>query len=236
MSTKLEFVGHACFRLWHDERPTILMDPFSPDTVGLESELQLEADTVIVSSLTDPAHDNYRMAPGSPRVINALDVARGNTSATINGESLLTVAAGEAPNHTEHSPHDNALYAFKADELWFVHMGDLGYRLTNEELAPFTNRCDVFLVLTGSANTPSFDDLDYMIAYLQPTWIVPMHYELPPIAFGAKTVDEFLDHRAGDPVIYPRHHTVEFPLPSVKLGHPTIVVPEPSGYTPTCEA
>lgn len=233
MSVQLEFVGHACFRVWQDGRPTLLLDPFTPQTLRLEGDLKLEAETVIVSSLTDPAHDNYKMAIGNPPVINALDVARGQATAVINGEPLITVAAREAADHTEHSPMDNALYAFKAGGLWIMHMGDLGYRLTNEELAPFVGHCDVFLVITGEANTPSHADLSAMIDFLQPTWVVPMHYELPPVSFKASPVEKFLAHRAGDPVVFPRHHTVTLPLPAVRSGRPTLVVPEPSGYALT---
>jgi len=29
MSVQLEFVGHACFRLWQDGRPAIVMDPYT---------------------------------------------------------------------------------------------------------------------------------------------------------------------------------------------------------------
>ena len=230
MSVQLEFVGHACFRVWQDGRPILVTDPYTQETLGLEDDgFRLQADTIVVSSLTDPAHDNLALVDGSPRVINALDVARGQ-SETINDEPLITVEAAEAPDHTEHSPNDNALYAFKAGDLWFLHMGDLGYELTPEQLEPFAGHCDVFLVITGAQNTPSFGELDPMIEFLRPRWIVPMHYNLPPVSFGMSTIDEFLAHRARDPYIHVRHHTVTFPLPTSELGLPTIVVLEPSGY------
>lgn len=233
MSVQLEFVGHACFRVWEDGRPTLLLDPFHPETLSLPPGLQLEAERVIVSSLTDPAHDNYQMAPGNPPVINALDVARGTASAEINGQPLITVAAREAADHTLHSPMDNALYAFSAGGLWILHMGDLGYRLSDAELAPFVGHSDVFLVITGEANTPAHADLSAMINFLKPSWVVPMHYELPPVSFNASPVEKFLAHRAGDPVVFPRHHTFSLPLPAVRPGRPTLVVPEPSGYALT---
>lgn len=234
MKVQLEFVGHACFRLWQDGRPTIVMDPYGYSTVKLEDEgRRLDAETVIVSSLTDPAHDNVKLVTGEPRVINALDVARGEEEAVINGEPVVTVQAREHPNHNEHSPNDNALYAFKAGDFWILHMGDLGYELTPEQLAPFVGRCDMFLVITGEMNTPTHEELDPMIDFLGPRWVVPMHYNLPPLSFGMSRIEEFLDHRSGDPVVFPRHHTVTLPAPELKPGRPTIIVPEPSGYTPT---
>lgn len=232
MSVQLEFVGHACFRVWQDGRPLLVLDPYTQETLGLDDDgFRLDAEKVIVSSLTDPAHDNVQLVAGAPEVINALDVARGQAEATINGEPLITVEAAEAPEHTEHSPNDNALYAFRAGDLWILHMGDLGYELTQEQLAPFVGHCDAFLVITGEQNTPSFDELDPMIDFLRPRWIVPMHYNLPPVSFQMSKVGKFLERRSRDPVIHVRHHTVTLPLPEVQPDRPTIVVLEPSGYS-----
>ena len=129
MSVELEFVGHACFRLWEDGKPTIVMDPFSHWKTELPDDgFRLDADTVIVSSLTDPVHDYVALVNGDPRVINALDVSTGKTQATINGEPLATITAAEIPDHPE-GTDDNALYSFKAGGLWFAHMGDLGFVL-----------------------------------------------------------------------------------------------------------
>lgn len=80
--------------------------------------------------------------------------------------------------------------------------------------------------------TLHLDELEPMIDFLNPTWIVPMHYNLPPITAGMTTVDVFLKRRPRDPVIFARHHTVTFPLPSAGLGRPSIVVLEPSAYQP----
>src|SRR5258708_24311396 len=87
MSVQLEFVGHACFRLWQDGRPSIVMDPLSYRELKLPDKgFRLEADTIIASSLTDPAHSTLELVKGSPQVINALDIAQGKIQPTINGE------------------------------------------------------------------------------------------------------------------------------------------------------
>jgi len=238
MSMQLEFVGHACFKLWEDGKPKIVMDPWEHGVVQVEDDgFRLDGDTVIVSSLTDDAHNNVAFVRGNPKVINALDVALGTTSATINGEPLVAIAAAEDPDHDIHDPMDNAMYAFKAGGLWFAHLGDLGYGLSDEELAPWVGKCDVLLPITGEKNTVKLDDLDKMIDFLKPTWIIPMHYAIPPLggadAGGMTTVDAFVNRRSHDPVIIARHHTVTFPLPKSETGRPTIIVLEPSGYKPS---
>ena len=153
MAVHLEWVGMACFRIWQDEGPVIAMDPYTPSAIGLVDDgRRIGAGTVIVSSLTDVAHGNVKLIEGEPRVINALDVARGLNAAKIFGAPLVAVEAAEAPDHPD-GADDNALYAFNAGGLWFLHMGDLGYGLNEDDLAPFAGRCDVLLALTGEGLT-----------------------------------------------------------------------------------
>lgn len=230
MSVSVEFVGHACFRIWSDGYPSIVTDPYPPARLSLPPLEPLAADTVIVSSLTDEVHSNVGLVAGNPQVINALDVARGQ-SATISDEPVVAVEATEARDHPL-GPQDNALYAFRVGGIWLLHMGDLGYELTVEELAPFAGKCDALMALAGQKLTPKFDELDRMFEVLRPRWVLPMHYELPPLGFGMSRIEEFLANRPSDPLVQPQHHTIELPLPSLKAGHPTIILLEPSGYEP----
>ena len=240
MAVHLQWVGLATFHLRQDDGPSIAMDPYDPAIVaaacGVDDpavfDFRLQAETVLVSSLTDEAHSYSEAVEGNPRIINALDVAKGERDVEINGEPMFAVRAAEAPHHPE-GPDDNALYAFKAGGLWFLHMGDLGYGIGADELAPFAGHCDVLLTLVGEHLTLRLDELEPMIEFLNPTWIVPMHYNLPPLTAGMTTVDVFLKRRPRDPLIYARSHTVTFPLPSGGLDRPTIVVLDPSGYEPT---
>ena len=64
MSVQLEFAGHACLRL--------------------------DADTVIVSSLVDSAHDNVDLVPGPAAGDQCPVVATGKQAATINGDNLTS--------------------------------------------------------------------------------------------------------------------------------------------------
>ena len=173
-----------------------------------DSTYGLDAETVIVSSVTDEAHDHVAMVRNEPRVINALDVATGRTEAMINGEAVVAIATAESPNHYDHEiPRDNAVYAFKAGGLWFFHLGDLGYGLSDEELQPFVGKSDVLMAVTGERNTLSLEELDPMIDLLNPGWVLPMHYALPPMGVegmpggGMTTVDEFLNRRRGDTIL-----------------------------------
>ncbi len=233
MALELEFIGHASFRFWEDERPVLITDPYTHAAMKIPFDGKLlDAETVIVSSLTDSGHDNVQWVQGNPRIINTYDIAIGKAEATINGEPVITVEAAEIADHPEGSD-PNALYAFKMGGLWFTHMGDLGFGLSNDRIEPFKGRCDVLFALVGENLTLKLEELDPMIEYLQPKWIFPMHYEIPPIEGWMSRVDKFLEFRKNDPVMVVRHHTVTFPLTRLSPDRPTIVVLEPSSYAAT---
>jgi len=240
MAFNLEWVGLAGFRLIPDEGPVIVMDPYDPTIVADASETEralldyrVQGDILLASSLTDKAHSYIPAVDGEPEVINALDIAKGKIQPKLFGEPVIAVQAAESPFHPE-GPDDNAMYAYKIDDLWLMHMGDLGYEVGPDELAPFAGHCDILLALTGEYLTMTLDSLDRMIEILSPTWIVPMHYKLPPLGPAVMLkLAPFLQRHPRDPVIHVRHHTVSFPLPQLVPDRPTIVVLEPSAYEPT---
>src|SRR5258708_35825689 len=176
MAVQLEFVAHACFRLWQDGKPFLVMDPFSPSELKLpDNDFRLQAETVICSSLTDPAHSNLAIVSGKPHVINALDVARGTNHDQINGEPIVAIPAAEDPNHPD-GPDDNALYAFKAGGLWFAHLGDLGFVLSEEERKPCVGHCDLLMAIVPERHTVKMADLLPRTHQFNPSWKVTTHY------------------------------------------------------------
>ena len=236
MPIELEWLGLAGWVMRQDDGPDIAMDPYEPEIVanacGVEIEVfdyRTRADTVLVSSLTDRAHSFSRAVEGHTTVINTLDVAQGKIEPVLNGERIYAVQAAEAPHHPD-GPEDNALYAFKAGDLWFVHMGDLGYGIGPEELGPFAGRCDVLFALVGEHLTLPLPALEPMIEFLNPTWILPMHYNLPPLSAGMTKLEAFLQLRHRDPVVHVRGSRIALPLPQLSNERPTIVALEPAGY------
>lgn len=233
MSLAVEFIGHACFRIWEDGRPTVMTDPYTHSDVGLTDDgVRFEAETVIVSSLTDLSHNNYGLVSGKPTVINALDVASGKSSAIINGEPVIGIPVAENPNHPT-GPDDNGMYAFKAGGLWFAHVGDCGFEVDAGALQPWIGHCDVLMAIVGEKYSLRLDELDNMIDVLQPKIILPMHYHLPPPGTPMLPVEVFLARRKHDPILHVKDHSIALPIPEIKAGHPTIIVLQPSGYIPS---
>ncbi len=227
---EIEFIGHACFRIWEDGKPTIMTDPYTHSDLGMEDDgVTFEADTVIISSAIDLSHNNYALAGPNATVINALDVAVGKTEAIINNAPVIGIPVTENPEHPT-GPDDNGMYAFKAGGLWFAHVGDVGHGMSEEELAPWVDHCDVLLAITGEVFSLTLEELDPMIDFLKPKYVFPMHYRIPPGGEKMLPVSHFLNRRAEDPVLVVNDTKVALPLAQVKAGHPTIVVLRPAGW------
>ena len=132
-------------------------------------------------------------------MLNALDAVE--QPVTIgDGVVVEAVAAMEGVDRPD-DPKANALYRFELDGVAVCHMGDVGRALSDAQLAPLRGRVDVLFALAGAGLTIALDDLDDAIAEIGPCIVIPMHYKTPSLLYQAGPVEDFLAHRASDPVI-----------------------------------
>jgi L-ascorbate metabolism protein UlaG (beta-lactamase superfamily) len=201
------------------------MDPYTPELAGLEPVTEA-ADVVLTSSALDEAHANAAMISGARHVLNALD-AVGQPIPLADGIVVEAVAAMEGIDRPD-DPKANALYRFELDGLAICHMGDVGNPLTEAQLALLRGRVDVLFALAGAKRTIALDDLDAAIDAIGPRIVIPMHYRTPSLLYAVGPVEDFLAHRAGDPVV--RHDGSTFEIDSAALPEraPTIHVLRPS--------
>jgi L-ascorbate metabolism protein UlaG (beta-lactamase superfamily) len=171
---KLKWYGHASFRITANDGTSIITDPYNPETAGYKAFSE-PADIVIISSDNDSFHCRADLIPGTPIVINALELAQTSKPRTEKGITFQAVEAMEALNHREHDPDQNGMYKFTVDGVLVGHMGDMGNALSEEQLE-FFKGIDVFLTLAGGHPTIELDDLQVAINAIQPKLVVPMHF------------------------------------------------------------
>jgi L-ascorbate metabolism protein UlaG (beta-lactamase superfamily) len=76
-------------------------------------------------------------------------------------------AEGSAPKNTS--------FLIKIEDISVCHLGDLGQRLTADQLT-FIKDCDVLLVPVGGHCTLGPSEAAEIVAQIEPKVIVPMHY------------------------------------------------------------
>lgn len=171
---KLKWYGHASFRITANDGTSIVTDPYTPETAGYKPITET-ADVVIISSNNDSYHCRADLIPGTPTVINALELAQSSKTRTEKGITFQAIEAMEALNHREHDPDQNGMYKFTLDGVSIGHMGDMGNALSREQLL-FFQGVDVFLVLAGGHPTIELGDLQVAIDAVQPKLVIPMHF------------------------------------------------------------
>jgi len=195
----IKWIGHACFHIRGDG-VSIVTDPYTPAVAGL-NPIREAADVVIMSSDDDPFHSDAADVPGSPVVLNALEIARHDGSRETCGIRFDAIETKESLIH-KRDPGDNAMYAFTLDGIRVGHMGDVGNPLTPEQLE-FLRGVDVLLALTGGPVTIELSDLDTALRAVQPKVVIPMHYQIPNLklkilgleAFTSRYPQEIVDVR-----------------------------------------
>jgi L-ascorbate metabolism protein UlaG (beta-lactamase superfamily) len=218
---KLKWYGHASFLITADDALRIVTDPYTPETSGY-MPIEDEADIVIMSSDNDSFHCRADLIPGSPTVINALEVAQSGGEQTVKGIRIQAVEAMEALDHKYHDPDQNGLYRFEVDGVSIGHMGDIGNALNQEQLDFFKN-LDVLLALAGGHPTIDLDDLKTLIDYAQPKIVIPMHFQTlrykPRNCFWVET---FLNYFSADQIDFACDY--ETPLSRAQLPTTTRIL------------
>jgi L-ascorbate metabolism protein UlaG (beta-lactamase superfamily) len=194
---KIKWYGHACFRI-EGEGISIVTDPYTPEVAGLDP-VDEPADVVIMSSATDRFHSCYSMVPGDPRVLNALEIAR-TGPVEAGGVVFEALPTMESLAHKE-SPDENAIYRFELEGVRVLHLGDLGNPLTEEQLGLLRGNVDVLLALTGGPPTIELEDLDRAIEEIEPSVVIPMHYQIPKLRLDILPLEAFISRYPEETII-----------------------------------
>lgn len=156
----IQWLGHACFRITHQDY-SIVIDPYNSDYINGYPKLHVRADQVLVSH--EHFGHNYRdgvILSGKPE-----------------SESPFTV-------ETIRVPHDFKMgnwrgfcmiHILKADGMKIVHMGDLGTQLSGGEISRLFG-ADVMMICAGSCTALPAQEAKRATDEVMPNVIIPMHY------------------------------------------------------------
>lgn len=175
----ITWFGHNCFRITERGRVSIVTDPFS-EALGLPLP-KLKADVVTISQ--DLPH------------YNAIDTVKGHNY-ILNGAGEYEIGGvfvyGVALHTTsqDRAIH-NVGYVFKYDELSVVHLGNLTH-VPNQSTLEAIGEVHVAFVPVGGGDSLRASLAAEVIALLEPSYIVPMHYALEGLQADLDPVDRFL--------------------------------------------
>jgi L-ascorbate metabolism protein UlaG (beta-lactamase superfamily) len=129
-------------------------------------------------------HNNLAAVKGNPEVVRA--------SGTITAKGIeFRVVSTFHDNVQGTQRGQNRVVCFTLDGVRFCHLGDLGHRLTGEQLAQI-GKVDVLFIPVGGNFT-----IDALLATqvaddIKPSIVIPMHYKTAKAGQNFTTVDDFL--------------------------------------------
>ena len=178
---KLQYLGHAAFRIISDMGTTIVTDPYDGKMTGFEMA-PVRTDVVTVSHHHGD-HDCMNSILGNPAVVDE-EIACAADDIAVASYSTFHDEDKGAKRGT------NLVFTFLVDGIKVVHMGDIGCR--DENIVEKIKFCDVLLLPVGGTFTVDADGAKWYVDEVKPKIVIPMHYKSEEHSFDIDGVDEFL--------------------------------------------
>lgn len=178
---RIEWIGHACFRLTAQDGTTVITDPYD-ESVGIDM-IELKADLITMSH-EHHDHNETSMIVGDPVI------ARGPQLASVGSVTARAV----------NSWHDdaqgklrgfNTVRIFGVDGLKIVHMGDQGC-MPSEDVLEAIEDADVMMIPVGGTYTVDAAGAKAIIERAKPRCVIPMHVKTAHCPYPIAKVDTFL--------------------------------------------
>jgi L-ascorbate metabolism protein UlaG (beta-lactamase superfamily) len=179
---RVQFLGQSCFMITAGTGLKVIIDPYTTNEKTY-SAIDEVADIVTVSH-EHADHNNVAGVNGNPEVV------KGNGIKTVKGISFKGIASYH-DNAQGSQRGTNTIFCFSLDGVKFCHTGDLGHRLSPEQIAEI-GAVDVFFVPVGGFFTIDSRVATDVCTDLKPKVVIPMHYKTPKSNPNLSAVEDFL--------------------------------------------
>lgn len=173
------WLGHPTFILKTSTGLIALLDPMGAG-VGYPLTPVSGVDLVTVSH-EHFDHNNVGLATGSPLVLRGLV---GNDWAKID-QTVKGVRVRTVPSYHDDTQGTqrgkNAIFVFEMEGLKIAHLGDLGHKLSDDQIKAI-GAVDLVMLPVGGFFTIDGRGAAEIVGQLNPKVIVPMHYKTPALS------------------------------------------------------
>ncbi len=187
---KIQWLGHASFLITSDSGARIITDPYTVGQGLSYGEINEKADVVTVSH-DHFDHNNVAAVKGNPVVVKGTTEAKG---IKFSGVPTFHDESGGSQRGK------NTIICFEVDGVRVCHLGDLGHRLSDKEVAQ-VGKVDVLLTPVGGFYTIDAKVATEVSQKLAPKVIIPMHCKLEKCAFPIAEVGDFTKGKTGVKVL-----------------------------------
>lgn len=176
---EITYLGHSSFKLKTKSGLMIIIDPFSPEFVGIP--FPKDVADIVISSHDHEDHNNFSAITGP--------VKRAETF-VIKAEGEYEIGGVEiAAMKTSHDKTDgsergkNLVTVIRDGELVVCHLGDIGQKLSDSMIEKIGSVGVLMIPVGGNFTIDSEEAMD-LINDIQPSLVIPMHYKVPGMKDG----------------------------------------------------
>lgn len=180
---KLKWLGHSCFLITSETGLRIITDPY-PQGSGLSYPPIKDAADVVTLSHDHFDHNNVSGVPGRP------EIASGSGTNTVKGIEFKGIPTYHDESRGKNRG-TNTIFCFTVDKLRLCHLGDLGHRLAEDQIAEI-GTVDILFIPVGGFYTIDAKTASLVSEDLKPRVAVPMHYKTARCDFPITGVDDFI--------------------------------------------
>ena len=193
---RIEWLGHAAFKLTSDEGVRVLMDPYDPDCYdgALRYKPIREAVDIVTISHDHPDHSFTGNLLGTPLIIKR---EGRHTQKDVSLESFPAFH-----DETEGKKRGGIrIFILQISGIALGHCGDLGAIPPPKTLDALKN-LDVLLVPVGGIFTLNAEQALNLARLTNPACLIPMHYKTEKCDFDIDTIEPFLKKRPDAKVLH----------------------------------
>lgn len=176
----ITWYGHSCFRITERGSISVVTDPFSEE-IGLPVPQRLKGDVVTISHEA-PGHSHVEAVKGVNYVL------AGPGEYELGGVFFSGIAM-----HTitgEDTLRPNVAYHIRYGDIAVLHLGDLSH-VPDQSTIEALGEVNVVLVPVGGGGGLKSSEAAEVIALIEPSYIVPMHYMLPGLTVLLDPIEKF---------------------------------------------
>lgn len=174
---ELTWYGLSCFRMAERGQATIVTDPYNGN-LGLPT-LKLKADVVTVSH-NAPGHNYLDAVTGREHALT------GPGEYEIGGVFITGIATAQ-----EHHTTQNVLFLFDYGGLTIAHLGDME-KVPSQTQIEDLEQVNILLLPVGGGKSLNAAQAAELVSMLEPSIVVPMHYQIPGLTLELESVERFL--------------------------------------------
>ncbi|MFH1598148.1 MAG: MBL fold metallo-hydrolase [Patescibacteria group bacterium] len=176
----ISWLGHASFKM-EGREATVVTDPFDKKRVGFRLP-KVTADIVTISH-DHLDHNSVKDVSGNPFVI------------TKPGEYEIknVFIRGIVTHHDQKEGQErgtNIIFSINMDGLKIAHLGDLGHKLSDEQL-DHLGEIDILMIPVGGVYTIDAKAAVEVISQIEPRIVLPMHYKVPGLKVEVEGIKKF---------------------------------------------